>query len=272
MANEEAAEGESSERVRGVVKWFSNKKGFGFIGPTSDNSITKEDVFVHQTAVKSDGFRSLSEGWDVEFEIVNDKDEKVKAINVTSPGGGVCVGPKKKHVKKADDENSASGKPNLKEKTKKKEQKAVEKSWHDCCTKEVKECLTKKKIRHTTGTVDVSIGQQRLKLGTRGYISMAHADGILSEGTFHCNSDGNIQLTWEHVIQFKNNVWIRREKDDLITEFSLMDDRTKAVGHDETAETLWGVGKPDPRDALIEQGFQMRRVVLTPKVQNVVTK
>jgi cold shock CspA family protein len=46
-------------RVQGTVKWFSNKKGYGFIEPTSDNAPTKEDIFVHQSSVKSDGFRTL---------------------------------------------------------------------------------------------------------------------------------------------------------------------------------------------------------------------
>lgn len=48
-----------SSRVQGTVKWFSNKKGYGFIEPTSENSPTKEDIFVHQSSVTSDGYRTL---------------------------------------------------------------------------------------------------------------------------------------------------------------------------------------------------------------------
>jgi CspA family cold shock protein len=52
------------ERVTGTVKWFSNSKGYGFIerqdGP---------DVFVHYSAIQSEGFRTLEEGQAVEFEI-----------------------------------------------------------------------------------------------------------------------------------------------------------------------------------------------------------
>ncbi len=51
---------------KGTVKWFNDKKGFGFITPESG-----PDVFVHHTAIVSDGFRSLAEGDKVEFEIVN---------------------------------------------------------------------------------------------------------------------------------------------------------------------------------------------------------
>ncbi len=48
----------------GTVKWFNDAKGYGFITP-SDGS---KDVFVHFSAVSGDGFRSLSEGANVQFE------------------------------------------------------------------------------------------------------------------------------------------------------------------------------------------------------------
>ena len=63
----------------GTVKWFNDKKGFGFISIEDG-----DDIFVHHTAIESDGFRTLEEGDKVEFEIVKgdkgNKAEKVKKI------------------------------------------------------------------------------------------------------------------------------------------------------------------------------------------------
>ena len=53
-------------RLRGTVKWFNNAKGFGFIGRDDGSS----DVFVHYSAINNDGYKSLQEGDQVEFEIV----------------------------------------------------------------------------------------------------------------------------------------------------------------------------------------------------------
>ena len=50
--------------VNGTVKWFNEKKGFGFIQP-DDGS---EDLFVHHADIQTDGFRTLQEGQKVEFE------------------------------------------------------------------------------------------------------------------------------------------------------------------------------------------------------------
>ncbi len=51
---------------KGTVKWFSDQKGFGFIGRENG-----DDVFVHHSAIQGDGFKTLEQGDEVEFEIVD---------------------------------------------------------------------------------------------------------------------------------------------------------------------------------------------------------
>jgi len=53
-----------SNRETGTVKWFNNAKGYGFIGRENG-----EDVFVHHTGIRGDGYKSLQEGEQVEFTV-----------------------------------------------------------------------------------------------------------------------------------------------------------------------------------------------------------
>ena len=60
----------------GRVKWFNNEKGYGFIEGEHD-----EDIFVHYSAIKQDGYKSLSEGQMVEYELL-ETEKGLQAINV----------------------------------------------------------------------------------------------------------------------------------------------------------------------------------------------
>ena len=61
---------------KGIIKWFNNEKGYGFI-----NGEYEEDIFVHYSAINLEGYKTLSEGQEVEFKLV--KTEKgLQAANV----------------------------------------------------------------------------------------------------------------------------------------------------------------------------------------------
>ena len=62
---------------KGTVKWFNNQKGYGFISDEEGN-----DVFVHYSGLNMAGFKSLEEGQEVEFEVVNGA-KGPQATNVT---------------------------------------------------------------------------------------------------------------------------------------------------------------------------------------------
>ncbi len=65
--------------MRGSVKWFSDKKGFGFITPEDQSA----DVFVHHSGIVAVGRRSLNDGDDVTFDVeIDQKHRKPSAINV----------------------------------------------------------------------------------------------------------------------------------------------------------------------------------------------
>jgi CspA family cold shock protein len=77
------APGHAQEDVRlavetGTVKWFSNEKGYGFIARENG-----DDVFVHFSAITMDGYKSLTEGQKVEFEVVQGP-KGAQAANVTA--------------------------------------------------------------------------------------------------------------------------------------------------------------------------------------------
>ncbi len=65
---------------KGIVKWFNESKGYGFIQRASG-----EDVFVHFSAIQGDGYRTLQEGAEVEFDVESGP-KGLQAANVTSSG------------------------------------------------------------------------------------------------------------------------------------------------------------------------------------------
>ncbi|SRR6266480_5577042 len=80
FSNANSEQGNAVSKEQGVVKWFNASKGFGFIQRQSG-----EDVFVHFSAIQSDGYKSLNEGQKVEFE-VKQGPKGLQAENVVPQG------------------------------------------------------------------------------------------------------------------------------------------------------------------------------------------
>ena len=66
---------------KGTVKWFNPTKGYGFIAPETGG----KDVFVHISAVQKAGLRSLSEGQKVGFEVEQQQNGRMAAVNLSQP-------------------------------------------------------------------------------------------------------------------------------------------------------------------------------------------
>ena len=64
--------------MRGNVKWFNNDKGYGFI-----EYIDGEDIFVHYSAIKKEGYKTLNEGQLVEFDLIR-TEKGLQAVNVSA--------------------------------------------------------------------------------------------------------------------------------------------------------------------------------------------
>ncbi|CAN8327930.1 unnamed protein product [Cochlearia groenlandica] len=82
-----AEENQSLERISGKVVSFSDSNGYGFIAADDGG----DELFVHQSSILSDGFRSLTIGDSVEFVVSQGNDGKTKAVDVTAPGGGPVI-------------------------------------------------------------------------------------------------------------------------------------------------------------------------------------
>ena len=67
---------------KGFVKWFNDSKGFGFLNTNEENA---EDIFVHYTSIEGDGFKSLAEGQEVTFDIMEGPKGSFAANVLRSP-------------------------------------------------------------------------------------------------------------------------------------------------------------------------------------------
>jgi len=197
------------------------------------------------------------EGWDVEFDIGHDDEGKIKAENVTAPGGGPCTGPRPIRTRPSNTTSkpAAVAAPSPEAQTELQAAPTLNRTdtrgvgraggrgnapaqrrsrfgggdrtrdrvfWHDSLSDAVKTSLKSKSIRTSTGTIDLSVGSARIKLGTRGYCSMARADAVLAEGTFTFDSDGLVAFQWTHAIQYSDSWKPLSDNSDLLTTISLL--------------------------------------------------
>ena len=93
-------------RWSGTIKWFSNERSYGFIRPINGG----EDIFVHYSSVKSDGYIRLRTGTLVEFDVVGGhwREKRLKAINVTGPGGTLLQDSRRRAINIATGSGSGS--------------------------------------------------------------------------------------------------------------------------------------------------------------------
>lgn len=330
----------SEEKIKGKVKWYSIRKGFGFITPSSDNAPTQEDIFFHQTSIVSDVKNKFLEAdYEVEFEVYTDEEGKYKSKNVTKPGGGACDIPERKNNRRrgkggkgaadatGDDGARADGEKeekkdtdgekkeaDKKEDSKKNGQsnknnnkgrgrnnrgkdadataekegesgddtkkpaaggaKKPRKRFDDDITAEVKTKMKEKKLDMRQTSLLLVMDKSRLKFGPDGYAALCHADGILAEGSFACDAEGKVTLTWKNMLKFTDGDWkpedpiANTSSGVLVGSFSWTDVNVEGLKKIETPESVWGDDKTDPAGALQTNNFQMRKNFLSKAPAN----
>jgi len=308
-----------TDTYKGKVKWYSIRKGFGFVTPSGDDAPTKDDIFFHQTSILSDVKNKwLESNYECDFTVYTDDDGKYRCKSVTAPGGAACEIPKrksaprkrggkgkkdgtddegeatdgggdtdagKKEAKGEDGENKGKGRNRRgggKKKDGEGDKKEGEKGdsdkkpngtgggrkprkrFDDDITADVKAKMKDKKLDMRQTSLLLSMEKTRLKFGPDGYAALAHADGIMAEGTFTCDDEGKVTLTWKNMLKFEGGEWKTGDASskDVVSSFNWTDDNVSGLKSIETPESLWGEGKTDPADALLSNNFQMRKCFL----------
>lgn len=191
----------------------------------------------------------------MEFEVEKEESGKLKAINVTAPGGESIKPPKrdrKRGPRKAKsgtvseesgDEMVETEEPKEKEvgakngrkkrgekklaaetkvAEKKPESKPREPPFHDAIDEESKASIKAKGVDlGRKMTVDVAFGDSRVKLGQGGYAGLANATGMVGEGTYTCDAKGEVTFTWERCLTFADGKWSSGDSGKLVNSFSL---------------------------------------------------
>jgi hypothetical protein len=179
---------------------------------------------------------------------------------VTSVGGEPLVPPprekRRRKPKTADGDKPKEG-------AAPKAKSPREPPFHAVLSEEIKAEIAAKGLQMVRNTVDLAIGDARIKLGQGGYASLVEKSGIVGEGSFVCDEAGQVVFTWERCLQMANGAWQVGDVSQLMSSLSLTQDAVEAVQPDETPEILWGADTPDPKDLFPENGFKMKKVILS---------
>lgn len=110
---------------------------------------------------------------------------------------------------------------------------AEKQTWYSDLDESVKESMEARNIKVDGGRVFLALGDSRLKLGTGGYAAVAHASGLLAEGTWVNEADGKIAITWTKALKFDGADWkvvgVETEAGSLVSGFSLTDGKYPAI-------------------------------------------
>ncbi len=195
------------------------------------------------------------DGFEVEFEIGTDDKGKPFADKVTAADGSSIPPPdpaRKKNKKKAKDETAATaegGEPvndepasdDAKEDKKKGRTRnnrrngkkeavaavAPKSDWYSELDDAVKKSMQGRGIKVESGRVFISVGDARLKVGTGGYVTLAHSSGVIAEGSYTSDKDGKLVVTWQKVLKLDGAEWkvstVEAENGSLLKEVDLKD-------------------------------------------------
>lgn len=185
----------------------------------------------------------------MEFEIGTDDKGKPFADKVTAADGSAIPPPdpsRKKNKKKekepaANADGAAKEEPsgeNAKDDKKKgrtrnnrrngkKEGAAPKSDWYSELDEAVKKSMESRSIKVESGRVFISVGDARLKVGTGGYITLAHASGVIAEGSYTSDKTGKLVVTWQKVLKLDGAEWkvstVEAENGALLKEVDLKD-------------------------------------------------
>lgn len=168
------------------------------------------------------------DGFEVEFEIGTDDKGKPFADKVTAADGSSIPPPdpsrkrnNKKKAKEASDtpdaaaengggeakEGDAAKKGRTRNKRRNGKKETTKTDWYSELDESVQKAMEGRSIKIESGRAFLSVGDARLKVGTGGYITLAHSSGIVAEGKYTCDKDGKLAATWEKVLKLDGSEW-----------------------------------------------------------------